>query len=178
MWTLFWQSKQIWMFLVFSKVIVHAAYASNSWDSSPSRMTKTLHHGKFYTKFILLTFIQNKGSGVVVPGHSDHGVSIKSSSATLVHSVPCNGGGGIAGPVKCVPTTVISQTFNWPNICWKKQKENWTKELSREFCLFLIQEQLNLFLLIIILCTVVDALYLVWTNCSLQFYRIQKDTRS
>lgn len=92
----------------------------------PSHTSENDHFGRIFCEyiidrtFILLTLIENEGSGVIISRHRDHRISVKSSRAALVHSVTCDGGGGVARPVKGVPTSVISQTFYWTYI-YRKQ---------------------------------------------------------
>lgn len=60
----------------------------------------------------LLTLVQHEGPGVVFSRHSDHNVAVIGHSATLVHGVAGDGGGGVTGPVQRVPGTVIRQALD------------------------------------------------------------------
>ncbi|TNN81338.1 hypothetical protein EYF80_008394 [Liparis tanakae] len=49
---------------------------------------------------------RDKGSGVVIARHADHGVPVNGAPAALIHSVAGDGGGGVAGPVQHIPAPV------------------------------------------------------------------------
>lgn len=69
---------------------------------------------------LLLTLVEDEGSGMVVSRHGHHHISVEGPPAVLVYSVPRDGGGGVTGPVQRVPGSVIRQTFHWSHICKEK----------------------------------------------------------
>lgn len=64
-----------------------------------------------------LALVQGERPRVVVSGHGDHCVSVEGPTAWLVHCVPRDGGGGVAGPVQSIPGSVISQALHWAHVC-------------------------------------------------------------
>lgn len=69
-----------------------------------------------------LALVKNEGSWVVVPCHGDHRVPVNSTPAALIHSVPGDGRGGVAGPVQHIPTPVVGQALHRAHICKTTQK--------------------------------------------------------
>lgn len=161
------------MFLVFGRVIVHIAYTSNSWYSSPSRMT--IKH------CIMENFIYKVRTLDIHPEQRLWGGRPQTWwLRCLYRKLQCD-----SGPQCAVwwwrlcswSSKVCPNPGDKPNLqltlhllkgIKRKIYLDWYRESCSD-CLLLIQE-LNLFLLIIIQCTVIDTLCLVWTNCSLQLY--------
>ena len=73
---------------------------------------------------------------MVILWHGNDGFPVKCSRPSLVHCVPGDRWGSGAGPVQCIPGSVIGKPFNRTHIWWGKEKKKIillsTKDLASE----------------------------------------------